>query len=149
MSYERLTERQDDGTVKYIGGDNDTLATAYEKLKYRLAEFEEKIKNGLLVELPCKAGDTVYEIEYNRWEVCCNCPHYSSFFGMDQDCDMNYEIYPDAKKLNANCEKHKLQIEEYTFSLEFYARHLDDFGNTIFITKEAAEAKLKELKEKI
>lgn len=28
----------------------------------RLAELEDKIENGTLVELPCKVGDTIYEI---------------------------------------------------------------------------------------
>ena len=60
MTYERLTERQDDGTVKYLGGDNDTLATAYEKLKYRLCNLEEKIKSGQAVILQAKVGDWVY-----------------------------------------------------------------------------------------
>jgi hypothetical protein len=27
----------------------------------RLAELEDKIENGTLIELPCKVGDTVYE----------------------------------------------------------------------------------------
>ena len=30
----------------------------------RLAELEDKINNGTLIELPCKVGDTVYYIEY-------------------------------------------------------------------------------------
>lgn len=66
MSYERLTERQDDGTVKYLGGHNDTLATAYEKLKYRLAKLEDKIESGTLVELPCKVGDVFYYLKDYR-----------------------------------------------------------------------------------
>lgn len=28
----------------------------------RLAELEDKIENGTLMELPCKAGDTIYEV---------------------------------------------------------------------------------------
>ena len=28
----------------------------------RLAELEDKINNGTLIELPCKVGDTVYEV---------------------------------------------------------------------------------------
>lgn len=114
----------------------------------RLAELEDKIQNGTLIELPCKVGDMVYEIEYNCWEVCHDCSHFSTFFGMDENCDMGYETYPDAKKLNANCEKHELQIEESIFSIEFYARHFNDFGKIVFTTKAEAEKKLLELRDK-
>ena len=31
-----------------------------EKLKDRIAELEDKIENGTMIELPCKVGDTVY-----------------------------------------------------------------------------------------
>lgn len=32
----------------------------------RLAELEDKIENGSLVELPCKVGDTIYEVFKNH-----------------------------------------------------------------------------------
>nr|DAU28837.1 MAG TPA: hypothetical protein [Caudoviricetes sp.] len=32
----------------------------------RLAELEDKIENGTLVDLPCKAGDTIYEVFKNH-----------------------------------------------------------------------------------
>lgn len=40
----------------------------------RLAELEDKIENGTLVELPCKVGDTVYvidEMENSCGEIVC------------------------------------------------------------------------------
>lgn len=37
----------------------DMLANAYNKL----AELEDKIEQGTLIELPCKVGDTVFTIE--------------------------------------------------------------------------------------
>lgn len=42
------------------------LCEALDKAKEafnRLAEFEDKIENGTLVELPCKVGDRVYQID--------------------------------------------------------------------------------------
>lgn len=33
---------------------------------HRLAELEDKIENGTLVELPCKVGDTIYEVFKNH-----------------------------------------------------------------------------------
>lgn len=40
----------------------------------RLAELEDKIENGTLIELPCKVGDTVYvidEMENSCGEIVC------------------------------------------------------------------------------
>ena len=125
-------------------GVDNKLKTENQQLKDRIAKLENKIENGTLIELPCKVGDTVYEIEYNCWETCRDCSHFSTFFGMDENCDMGYKTYPDAKKLNANCKKHELQIEESIFSIEFYARHFNDFGKIVFTTKAEAKAKLKE-----
>ena len=68
---------------------------------------------------------------------------------MDENCDMGYETYPNPKKLNANCKKHELQLQESIFSIEFYARHFNDFGKTVFITRAEAEAKLKELRGEV
>ena len=34
----------------------------YRKVPKRLAELENKIENGLLIELPCKIGDTIYVV---------------------------------------------------------------------------------------
>lgn len=43
--------------------------------------------------------------------------------------------------------KDGLQIFELKFSLDFYVRRKDDFGKTIFLTKEEAEQALAEMKE--
>lgn len=50
MNNDRLTERQTDGTIKYIGDENDTLVIAYEKLKQRLCDYEERVIDGRLIE---------------------------------------------------------------------------------------------------
>lgn len=129
MSYERLTERQDDGTVKYLGGDNDTLATAYEKLKYRLCELEDKIKNGLLVELPCKVGDTVYKVN-----------------GGVETCGEIVE----GKVSMLYCTSERRWKIRFVYQLPIYkTKSMYDFywdTACIFTTEEAAEAKLKELR---
>lgn len=36
------------------------------RIIHRLAELEDKIENGTLVELPCKVGDTIYEVFKNH-----------------------------------------------------------------------------------
>ena len=73
--YKRLTERYVDkqGTncVRKLTWDGEIL--------HRLAELEDKIENGTLIEVPCKVGDTVYCIY-----------HY-----YDGEEDFGYEIIPE------------------------------------------------------
>lgn len=44
----------------------NAAAASYDDLLNRLAELEDKIENGTLVELPCKVGDTIYEVFKNH-----------------------------------------------------------------------------------
>ncbi len=61
--YKRLTERVGKGIcVKETStSDNRSIWNAIE----RLAELEDKIENGTLIELSCKVGDTVYCIAHS------------------------------------------------------------------------------------
>ena len=88
----------------------------------RLRKFEEeinqKIEQGLLVELPCKVGDTVYSIPF----------------------DGNKKIF-----------KHKVKDLRLLFisaskDCDYIENNFAWFGENIFLTKEEAEAKLRELK---
>lgn len=56
MKYKRLTAQGDD--VSFY----DRTIEECERDYYRLKEYEDKIENGTLVELPCKVGDAVYII---------------------------------------------------------------------------------------
>lgn len=94
----------------------------------RLAELEDKINNGTLIELPCKVGDTVYCVEYfcnykgcssNEQVSCCGCP----------------------EMIERERRKEKFVISTKKFRLQ----DLDRVGKTLFPSKEAAEAKIKEL----
>lgn len=81
MEYKRLTEKTRD-CFQYdlkdfkhkIGefGDYDAFFT-YSMAVKRLGELEEKIENGTLVELPCKVGETMYEviegIPIQEWKI--------------------------------------------------------------------------------
>ena len=93
----------------------------------RLAELEDKIENGQLLELPCKVGDTVYKV-HGKCEGNC-CP-YSGNYGQ-------WQCHYKGK------ERCKAFIDECNFSYVM----LNEIGKNIFVTKEAAEAKLKELTE--
>lgn len=44
----------------------NAAAASYDELLNRLAKLEDKIENGTLVELPCKAGDIVYFASWYR-----------------------------------------------------------------------------------
>lgn len=89
------------------------------ELRERLKLFEDKEEQGLLLELPCKVGDTVY-----AKNPICNFKVYS------------VRIYEDNHiAFSAKRKGGRIVFNE------------DDIGKTVFLTKEEAEAKLKELKE--
>ena len=78
--YKRLTKRNANGEVRTVKTPKSSyIQEVYEEwdeinreLKLRLAELEDKIEAGTLVELPCKIGDvayTRYDGCINKWEV--------------------------------------------------------------------------------
>ena len=149
---ERLTERVGDG-IRYDNGEytvtcypkNDNLRPV-DKLAAKLCEFEEKIENGTLIELPCKVGDTVYVIE----------PLWFGIWGDDEHkCRKCWYFYeggmgdPPGCALEDDCCYH---IVETKADL----RHIADWiipsmfvgeiawGKTAFLTREEAEKALAE-----
>ena len=63
MNYTRLTRRRiSDGTIFQKGVPFVEPLAEDGKILHRLAELEDKIEQGTLIELPCKVGDTVYRI---------------------------------------------------------------------------------------
>ena len=125
--YKRLTEK--DGATRVM---SQWAGTSNElKIYRRLAELEDKIMDGTLVETPCKVGDTVYCVEYfcnykgcssDEQMFCCGCP----------------------EMIERERRKEKFVISKKKFRLQ----DLDRVGKTLFPTEEAAEAWLKELQEK-
>ena len=80
MNYKRLTKRVEDYVFDNCCNceydDNPMGCTehcCYEVMKKRLAELEDKIEQGTLIELPCKVGDTVWCIDecYDREKGSC------------------------------------------------------------------------------
>ena len=57
MKYERLTQRLMGSNTPF------TEYATYDEIINRLAELEDKIENGTLVELPCKVGTIVYYVD--------------------------------------------------------------------------------------
>lgn len=63
--YKRLTIRHEDGSHSFMYDYNATTPPI-KTLLDRLAELEDKIEEGTLVDLPCKVGDTIYEVLKNH-----------------------------------------------------------------------------------
>ena len=58
MEYKRLTDYEENGTVSISCELSDVID--------RLAELEDKIENGTLIELPCKFGDKFYLVYFDE-----------------------------------------------------------------------------------
>ena len=88
-------------------------------LREKLKEYEDLEEQGLLLRLPCKVGTTVYNTTW--WD------------------DVTEKVKVGGKTFYRTVHKHK--VSKSTFSLlDIY-----DFGKTVFLTKEEAEQKLKEM----
>ena len=101
----------------------------------RLAELEDKIENGTLVELSCKVGDTVY-IATKHWdikEVVEAKVERIEFYAIENKQDFTF--YLDHKYIFSKTNPDMVK-ERYIFWKE-----------EIFLTKAEAEQKLKELGE--
>ncbi len=123
-------------TLAYI--DSDTIfgrkyiidkGVPYKEDIKRLGELEDKLESGLLLELPCNIGDTIYYIEYfcrykgcsaDTQSYCCGC-----------------------KEMIERERKHeKYVIAEKKFEL----RDFSSIGKKYFTKKPEAERRLAELK---
>lgn len=113
---DRLTERDSCGDVYVKQHD---YITASEKL----CEYEDLEEQGLLIRLPCKVGDTVWDIKYNwvRGSVVTR--------------------YDTAQNIGKKYNEH-IHIIFNGFHGCF---NVKDFGKIVFLTKEEAEAKLSEM----
>ncbi len=118
---ERLTRRHADGElfrpVYVIDGRKGYVNET--DIIDKLAEYEDLEEQGKLLKLPCKAGDTAYYLDRFCSGSSLDCP--------SRPCE--------------SCEDFKLEIYEGEFKLN----DINDFGKTVFLTREEAEAALKEL----
>ena len=145
---ERLTRRINNNKITAIKGhgcnysahsfdcqDNegrDKLRAALEKL----ATYEDLEEQGLLVRLPCKVGDTVwdndfgypesYEIKAFSYGYCDS--YVEPGIGIEDEIIFYYENYT-----------HSISITG--------AFPMSEIGKTVFLTREEAEKKLEEMKK--
>lgn len=108
-------------------------AEYWQKVYFKLKEYEDLEKQGRLIKLPCKVGDTVYCI-FSRYTKCT--PNNEEFDeyncqGCEYECDSKKENYVQDMR---------------AYSFDWIATNLKNFGKTVFLTKSEAEAKLKELR---
>ena len=123
--YKRLTVRHPNSDFIAVTETKQIQQTREGKIVLeRLAELEDKIENGTLIELPCKLGDIVYEViqglPIQEWKITGIV--YARTYGK------NYVIT--AERLR--------DIAHWKFWRE-------DFGKILFLTKSEAEKKLKKL----
>lgn len=131
----RLTKQYEHGVVM-------TLEAQFRDVLQKLAAYEDAEEQGRLVILPCKLGDTVYEVGVNT-EACLDCSHYSDFYGLDATCDINPNWHHPRFTNKPLCKKQFFGIRQYQVALDYILRHIDAFGKTVFLTREEAEAALK------
>ena len=99
--------------------ENDYSIANFKKLVEKLGEYEDLEEQGLLLRLPCKVGTkNLYLVDEDK-----------EIYRLNSD-EVTIKRFPSGKI-----------IFEYDSS-EFY---YDDFGKIVFLTREEAEAKLKEL----
>ena len=89
----------------------------------KLAEYEDLEEQGLLLRLPVLIGTTVYEFE----------PLNKIVKGCTARTIVKYTMYDDSIWFNF---------------ADGFMKNIEDFGETVFLTREAAEQKLKEIEQK-
>lgn len=168
---ERLTERTTDGIlVKEDYGEKvlRTLYSCYGGKPYphytnceegycaiaKLAAYEDAEEQGLLQWLPCGIGTTVYELE-NNTDACSECNDFEKGYCHCDDYCGNKNVHDEEGDIyvfnpqyadRPLCEKHFYEITEYTMdSVDEIFNQRNAFGKTVFLTREEAEAKLKEV----
>lgn len=100
-----------------------TFYNVISKLSGELAKYKEAEKEGCLLVLPCKVGDVVWEITY------------------DCDADDDICVFPTDVCSNCNIGKRVIKPHKVT-SLTMAVFYYEKFGETIFLTREEAEAAL-------
>ena len=124
---ERLTEWKDDKKLLAKTKFSGDFGSA--NVLNRLAEYEDLEEQGLLLRLPCKAGDTVYYVNTDAKKPIIKM----------QVLQVNYkQFYKDSIFIRIDATNDK-DMGKICYLLE------DDFGKTVFLTKEEAEQKLKEM----
>lgn len=98
-------------------------------LREKLKDYEDLEEQGRLIKLPCKVGDTVWDIDFGFPTPC-----YISAFSLGECEDYIYD--PISGK----------EIVFYHYGRFTGSFLMSEIGKTVFLTKSEAESKLKELR---
>lgn len=136
---ERLTERERniDGTGVAKEEITDGLLKPFaEKILTKLADYEDLEEQGLLVRLPCKVGDIVWDNDFGypeSYEIKAFSYGY---------CDSYVEP-------GVGIEDEIIFYYENSIGSITGAFPMSEIGKTVFLTREEAKKKLEEMKNKI
>lgn len=145
---ERLTERIEEHYIARQDRVNGKIIGNQQCLD-KLGQLEDAEEQGLLLRLPVAVGETVFVIRNNA-DACCDCGHFEEGYCCDDYCnnktvkDEDENVYPSYPQYSDNplCEKHFLEVAERKTKLDWIIRNMDNFGKTVFFTKEEAEQAL-------
>jgi hypothetical protein len=135
---ERLTERERnvDGTGVAKEEITDGLLKPFaDKILTKLADYEDLEEQGLLVRLPCKLKDKLYH-----------------FYGIDLEDNfvdvISDEIIMEVVATEFVIDSYEIAIKCITdWNSPYEYLPAAEFGKTVFLTREAAEKKLEEMKK--
>lgn len=125
MKYKRLTTKDEEGNWQVWEDDYSHPFEALQVAIDRLAELEDKIEQGTLIELPFKVGDTVYRIIQPYREMMKIAPYTVKEIIIDKK-GVSYLTIALKGASTITC---KVKLKD------------------VVLTREEAEAKLKELQE--
>lgn len=127
---DRLIEIVDKAKEEYANDVTDHTETEY--------IVESLLNNGVVV-MPCKVGDTVYVLDDFVWSCDCEeCEHYEEgWYDSPSKC---------GKTRSCRKAPECIEIVEITVTYKDILQYMNwgDFGKTIFLSREEAEAKLQE-----
>lgn len=131
---ERLTRRSANGTGVYAtpSGEPVKWEDNRHNVLQKLTEYEDLEEQGRLIKLPCKVGDMLYypDKEFNIIIPMRLTEIVIKFNGLD----------------TSSCQYDCCSFDECGDAYEDYEFDDEDIGETVFLAKSEAEAKLKELR---
>lgn len=113
---------------------SDSSESNLTEILEKLGEYEDAEEQGLLLRLPCKVGDKVYQISENFIEPCTV---ETIFLGNYRDRNGNW------------CNMAEIHYDRDDCPYVSTEMYFTDIGETVFLTETEAEAKLKEMEEDI
>lgn len=110
---------------------------AMAELRERLKYYEDLEEQGLLLKLPCKVGEVVYFVDrrYDREKRTFVSFVHNGYVKAIKFSSRPTKVTIEYEDIDDNCDRCKGKDV-----------HASNIGKTVFLTKEEAEAKLKEMK---